>query len=51
MMNNKDKIPDAINYVDLKMREEKLLYQQKNLERKINIAKGLYEKAKQSLAN
>lgn len=50
-MNNKDKIPDSMNYVELKMREEKLIYQQKNLERKINIAKGLFEKARSALGS
>lgn len=42
-------IPNTMTYVVQKRTQEKLLYEKKNLERKILIAESVYEKARKAL--
>lgn len=42
-------IPNTMTYVVQKRTQEKLLYEKKNLERKILIAQSVYEKAKKAM--
>lgn len=42
-------IPNTMTYVLQKRTQEKLLYEKKNLERKILIAESVYDKARKAL--